>query len=323
MPSRSEIERHGASAERGFVLLVVLSALGLLALVAASFAQIARTHVKAAAAAGESARAEALADAGVQLAILDLVAAREAQAPNRRFPLNAAPVACRIGAEGATLSIAVQDEAGKVDLNIGSEPLLRALIVGVGVEAGEAAVDAILDFRDDDDDRRPAGAERAEYRAAGRSYGPKNAPFLAVEELASVLGLAQVDVDRLRPFVTIYSGQPAIDVAVAPQALIDIVARGIDRGGSTSLASGLAADGAKRAARGAPLPAEFLAASTRRAFSVLSEARTPAGATFVREAVVEFATGRPEAFVIRRWYRAAASTGRHAPNVPSPSLPPC
>jgi general secretion pathway protein K len=299
---------------------VVLSALGLLALVAATFAQIARTHVKTAAAAGESAKAEALADAGVQLAILDLVAAREAQAPNRRFPLDATPLACSIGAEGATLTIAVQDEAGKVDLNIGSESLLRALVLGIDVQAGEAVVDAMLDFRDGDDDRRPAGAERAEYRAAGRSHGPKNAPFVAVEELAGVLGLTQVDLERLRPFVTIYSGQPAIDVAVAPAALIEVLQRGIDRGGMTSPAGGQPFGG-KQAGRGAPLPAEFLAASTRRAFSIHSQARTPAGAIFVREAIVEFTSTRAEAFIVRRWYRGAAAKGGAGP--PSQGLSPC
>ncbi len=308
-----------AGAERGFVLLVVLSALGLLALVAASFAQIARTHVKAAAAAGESARAEAFADAGVQLAILDLVAARESQAPSRRFPLNAAPVACSL-AEGATLTITIQDEAGKVDLNIANEPLLRALILGAGAEAGEAVADAILDFRDADDDRRPAGAERAQYLAAGRTYGPKNAPFLAIEELATVLGMSQADLDRLRPFVTVYSGQPAIDVAVAPGALVDLIARGIERGSM----GGLPPSRALGPGRGAPLPAEFLSASTRRAFSVQSEARTVLGSVFVREAVVEFTSTRAEAFVLRRWHRGTVARGRHPQGESTQGgVPPC
>jgi general secretion pathway protein K len=323
MPQGAETgqERKAPGRQRGFVLLVVLSALGLLAIVAASFAQIARSHVKAVLAAGESARAEALADAGVQLVILDLVGAREAQPSSRRFALDAAPLFCSIGSDGSSLAIAVQDEAGKVDLNMGSEPLLRALVQGLGIGAADAKVDAILDFRDEDDDRRADGAERAEYRAAGRSFGPRNGPFLAIEELAGVLGVAQADADRLRPFVTIYSGLPAIDANVAPQALIDIVARGSDQAGGSRPFGGIATGmGMGRKGPAAPLSAQFLAASTRRAFSVHSEARTPAGARFVREAVVEFVASTPGAYVVRRWHRGSSMLG---PSPAAESLPPC
>lgn len=291
--------------ERGFVLLVVLSVLGLLALVVATFAHITRAHVKAAAAAVESARAEALADAGVNLVILDLITAREAQATDRRFALNAVPVRCAFENGAAMLTIAVQDEAGKVDLNIGSEPVLRALILGAGVGAGEAAVAAIQDFRDADDDRRPSGAERAEYRAAGRAYGPKNAAFLVVEELAGVLGLTQADADRLRPFVTVYSGQTAIDPSVAPAALVDVLSRGVSEGGGLALKAA-AGGGAKSVFGAAPLPDELIMASVRRAFSVRSEAHMPGGAVFVREAIVEMTASRAIPYVVRRWTRGAA-----------------
>jgi len=310
-----------AKGERGFVLLVVLSVLGLLALVVATFAHVTRTHVKAAAASVESGRAEALADAGVNLAILDVIAARETQNASRRFALNAVPVTCSLEKDAATLTIAVHDEAGKVDLNIGSEAILRALVFGVGVKGGEAAVDAILDFRDSDDDRRASGAERAEYRAAGRSHGPKNAAFLVVEELAGVLGLTQADVDRLRPFVTVYSGQGAVDPNVASTALIDVLSRGVQDGSTLSFKS--ASDGGAKFALGggAPLPEELIAASVRKAFSVRSEARMAGGAVFVREAVVELTASRSMPYVVRRWSRGAFPVS--GKDVHGAGLPPC
>src|SRR5262245_46505496 len=83
--------------QRGFVLLVVLSVLGVLAVVAASFAQVARNHMRLAAVASEGARAEALADAGVNIVILDLIAARDSRALPRRFALDATPLSCSIG----------------------------------------------------------------------------------------------------------------------------------------------------------------------------------------------------------------------------------
>jgi general secretion pathway protein K len=304
--------------QRGFALLVVLSALGLLALVAASFAHTARTHIKVAAVAGAGARAEALADAGVSIAILDLIAARASGPGTSRFALDATPLVCSAGS-GTILAIAVQDEAGKVDLNIAGPAMIRALLEGLGVNAGEAAADAILDYRDDDDVRRASGAERAEYLAAGRLYGPRNGPFLAVEELAGVLGLTQADADRLGPFVTIHSGLAGIDARVAPKGLLDALARGLHDGGAESLLDSEAGLGADELS--ATLPPQFRAVSMRRAFSILAQARMAGGATFVREAVVDFNSPRAGDFQLRRWHRGSAPL---AVDLPSPeSLPPC
>jgi general secretion pathway protein K len=319
-PHMDEPTQRSTSRQRGFTLLVVLSMLGLLAVVAASFAQMARNHVRLAAVAGEAARAEALADAGVHLAILDLIAAREGRSSPQRFALDATPFACGMG-DGAAVAIAVQDEAGKVDLNIAREPLIRALVLGLGLAGREAAVDAILDYRDEDDNRRVSGAERPEYAAAGRPHGPRNGSFLAVEELSSVLGLTQADVDRLRPFVTIHSGLDAVDANVAPKALVDVLDRGLSEGGGPGLLDGEAAPSELSAMRqrAALLPPQFLAASTRRAFAIRAEARTANGTVFVRDAIVEFVAPTSQAFILRRWFRGPAPLGAPA----AETLPPC
>ena len=204
--------------DRGFILIVVISALGVLALVAASFAQITSSHVRTAASAVQSAGAEALADAGVQLAILDLVAGQPADASRRRFALDGTAQACEADG-GGVLVISVQDEAGKVDVNAADERLLRALFTALEIPASAAAADAVLDFRDADGDRRPQGAERADYQSAGRPQGPKNAPLNVVDELEQVLGLSAADVASLRPHVTVYSGQSGIAPSLASASL--------------------------------------------------------------------------------------------------------
>ena len=202
----------------------------------------------------------------------------EAQPSSRRFALDAAPLFCSIGSDGSSLAIAVQDEAGKVDLNMEQRTAAARRCLGLGIGAAGAKVDAILDFRDEDDDRRADGAERADTGLpADRSVPATVLP--AIEELAGVLGVAQADADRLRPFVTIYSGLPAIDANVAPQALIDIVARGSDQAGGSRPFGGIAM-GMGRKGPDAPLSAQLLAASTRRAFSVHSGAH--AGRSKVR-----------------------------------------
>ena len=76
-----ENERSGR--ERGFVLIAVLWIAGLLAVLAATFSLSVRTHVRIAANLTGSAAAEALADGGIALAIMDLTATRSDPAARR------------------------------------------------------------------------------------------------------------------------------------------------------------------------------------------------------------------------------------------------
>src|SRR5215510_7070816 len=272
----------GASAARrhegGFVLIVVITVIGLLALAAAGFAQVTRSQVKAAASSVGSSTAQALADAGVQLAILDLVQARQDPSYLRRFAVGEKPFLCEDG-NGRRLAVSISDEAGKVDLNTAGDRLLQALLAGVGAPASQAVADAIMDFRDDDSIKRPQGAEREEYRAAGRS-GPKNAPFSVVEELEQVLGVDSALAARLRPHVTVYTGQPGIDTASASRQLLSILARGL--GNEPTPAEAERQDQSTED-RGAIPPLPFVGAQGRRFFAVHAEAFAQSSA-FAREA---------------------------------------
>ena len=288
--------KHG---DPGFILIVVISAIGLLALVAATFANVTRSHVRLASAAVESAAAEQLADGGVHLAVLDLVAGNQERGRPRRFAIDGGMLDCDAG-NGNWLRISVQDEAGKVDLNAADERLLRALLSGTGIGAPDGpSADRILDFRDVDSVRRPQGAELQEYQAASRSHGPKNAPFAVIEELQQVLGFSAADVLRLRPHVTVYSAQSAIDPSSASHELIGILTRGYSQlvpaaGDETTAVSERELPG--------QLPAALAAASGRRFFTVRSQAHA-GRAIFVREAVVEISSSRTRPFTFLRWRR--------------------
>jgi general secretion pathway protein K len=298
----AQAPRSCGSREAGFILIIVISALGLLALVAANFAGITRSHIRAASATVQSAAAEQLADAGMHLAVLDLVTARLDAGQRRRFAINGAVSDCDAGG-GTLLRISLQDEAGKVDLNAADERLLRALLSGSGISAGGGpAIDRILDFRDVDSVRRPDGAERAEYAAASRQQGPKNEPFAVIEELHQVLGFSAVDVALLRPHVTVYARERLIDPTVASAELIGILARGF-----SELATMPRKGGAIELESEPPdrLPAALAGAAGRRVFSVHAEGHV-GRAVFVREAVVEVSGSRTKPFSFLRWHRGLA-----------------
>jgi type II secretory pathway component PulK len=75
-------------------------------------------------------------------------------------------------------------------VNHASDAALRRFFTSVGLPAtaADSLVDAVLDWRDADDDPRVGGAERRWYETAGR-LPPRNADIASDEELATIRGL--------------------------------------------------------------------------------------------------------------------------------------
>lgn len=303
--------------ERGFALVTVLWIAGLLAMMTAGLSVSVRTHVRVVANVTESAKAEALADAGAALAVMDLMAARGSGEHRRRFPADGQAVACSIPGEG-TLAIAVSDEAAKIDVNSAGIPLMRALLAGLGLPPEKAAqlAEAIFDFRDADDDRKPNGAESAEYRAAGLGWLPKNGPLQSLEELGQVYGVTPTLLARMRSYLSVYSGLEGVDASIAHADLIALLRSGIERSGGSL--GGLAEFNESIA-----LPAMFVVASPQRFFGVRIEARSSAGAVFVREAVLDAGSRQSLDYSFLRWTRGASFADALGGNFNDRSLPIC
>ncbi len=297
--------------ESGFALVIVLWIAALLALAATALGLSSRTHISISRNAVAADRAEMLADAGLMLVMRDLMrgggqagaAGLDAGRPGpARFVPGAAAVACRLP-DGELLLLTLADEGGKVDLNQASPELLRALFVGLELPEARAraAADAIADFRDADDTRRPDGAEADDYRAAGSSGGPKNAAFASIAELAFVLGIDDRLAARLAPFVTVHSASSGIDARQAPAGLVDILARGGEASGNTTTLA-RQADGADR------LPAAFASPATGRAFTIVAEVTLPSGLRMARQALVVVQRGAARASDLERAQRDPSIT---------------
>jgi general secretion pathway protein K len=302
-----------AGKDRGFVLVLVIFVTALIALLALAFSASVRSHMRLAAAAIQGAKAEALADAGVQLAVLSVVAGPQGAARNRRFPIDGSPVSCAIDDQSFVV-LRTQDAGGRVSINLAGERMLLALFIGAGAsrEAASRATDLILDYRDPDSNRRVNGAERPEYIAAGRPQGPKNAPFDTIEELDQVLGLDPALIAAVLPFITVHSQTAGLDPRAAVPELAASLARGIaelpSRQGPALTDPGI-------------VPAEFVVGSPQRVFSIVAEGRLDNGAVFVRETVVELQSTRAAVPLYRMWKRGTVSGSQAA--VQPGSLPPC
>jgi general secretion pathway protein K len=269
--------------ERGIALVVVLWTLALLGLIAASFLRDTRTETSLIRNLVENAKAEALADAGIQRAMLGLLDPDEETV----WRANGSQYELVLG--DGQVQITLQDEAGKIDLNRGVDDELRALLESAGVRGDEARglVAAIADFRDRDDERRPGGAEDADYAAAGLRFGAKDAPFESVEELLQVLGMTRELYERVAPNITVYSGRRHVDLAAAPTAVLQILPNLTPQQVHDIL---LARQAGTDPGRSRP-----------DAVTVLAKAETANGGTFIREAVL-WRTGDPyQLFKILRW----------------------
>jgi general secretion pathway protein K len=202
--------------ERGLALIAVLWGLVLLAAIAASVTVASRTETRLARNLVANAEAQALAEAGVNRAVLGLATAD----PERQLRVDGTSYRLVFG--GGEVFLTIRDEGGKIDLNRAPDSVLRGLFatVGVGPDESAALVDAIVDYRDANDARRLNGAEDSDYRRTDRSYGAKDQPFEAVDELLHVLGMTPELYEQVAPALTVHSRRRRVDPATAPALVL-------------------------------------------------------------------------------------------------------
>jgi general secretion pathway protein K len=198
---------------RGFIVVAVLwilAALSALVLVYLSF--VTNTAVVVAGST-DRIRTEAMVTAGVELTALQLTGSSEAGRPTSGT-FNAWVGTGRV-------FVTFRSEAARIDLNAAPKGLLSGLMIGLGVGPSNAAsyADRILAWRaptelGDDD------PENSFYRTSGVPYLPRHAPFPAAEELWLVRGIPPAVIERMLPFVTVFSSVASVNVAdAAPQVL--------------------------------------------------------------------------------------------------------
>lgn len=288
---------------RGIAFVLVLWVIAMLAILLGSFSLVARTENLQSRHLFDTTQARYAAEAGLNLAVYEL----RKQDPAERWIGDGRPYRFAYG--DAEIEVSITDDSGKIDINAAANnpDLLTNLFAtrGVPLDKAQALADAIEDWIDPDDDTRPNGAEIAQYKAAGLSYGPKNAPFDTVSELQQVLGMTYDLYEKIEPGITIYSGRsnpsaafanPVALQALYPDASPEQIQQFIQALQSQQPGTGgqpvIAPDGSPVVAGGGGLT-----------YSVKSRAKLPNGASTVLDATIRMGgvstAGRP--FVILRW----------------------
>ena len=279
----------------GFALVSVIWAIGLIAILFATYIATARYRLVEATHLLERARAEGLAQAAVNLGLLDLLEKRSHAGSSGRGRWNGSSVHCTLG--GSRMRILVTDEGGKIDLNNATQDLLAAVIGRVSPDRGTTAliVGEIMN-------RREVAAEA--QRARGLAH-PDAPTFRTLFELDQLPGMNRSLLQTLRPMLTVHSGSAGFDPQVAPPAILATLGTG---GRSIS-----------RAEAAGSLPASYLATSPSKVFQISGEVVTGSGTLLSQEAIVEFSAEAPYEYTIREW-----RTGGRSVFTPDRSaVPPC
>lgn len=300
-PDRGNHRFGRSGGQRGVALVFALWLVVLLSMIGGSHARNVRLDTNLASNHVSSAKAKLLAGSGVSRAILELFVADSAL--QWRFD----GTEYRLESTEGKLRIRIRNAEGLVDLNAASSQVLAALLrtQQIDEETQVALLDAILDWRDKDDLRRLHGAEDRDYRFAGLPYGTPDREFAMLDELRYVLGMGPDLFERIRPYLTLYSGKSGVNPQYAPPDLLASL-----NGGDVDGTGGLGVDEPDEADLDIvpgddTLSAPLVNTATSRVFHITVDAEITSGAAAALEVVVNTATANGKPYSILSWREVA------------------
>jgi general secretion pathway protein K len=196
----------------GFILIAVLWILGALSVLASIYAVYVINTASAFAVYDDHLKAEALVSAALELTAYRQQTAKAQSRPSHgRFEF-------RLGR--ASVTVEYQSEAARIDLNKAPKQLLAGLFValGAGLDDAYGYADRIIGWRTAPS--KDQDSEALAYRMARVGYQPRGAAFPHVNELSLVRDLPMPIVERVLPFVTVYSGRARVNIFDAAPEVI-------------------------------------------------------------------------------------------------------
>jgi general secretion pathway protein K len=274
---------RAAARARGVALVLVLWAVALLTVIASSFAFTSRTETLLARTQIASVRAQVLANAGIERALYELF--KPASDPER-WKLDGRTYPWDF--DGVSVGISIRDESAKINLNRAPEALVKGLLKNAGLNDEDVArlADAIADWRDSDDFRRPNGAEARDYEAAGRNYKPANAPFETIDELRLVLNMTPELFKKLSGLLTVYSSREGFNsLSASPEVLYSIP--DVNREAVAQYVAQRERERAENQPVAPFAPALPYASTNIAVYNIAARAETEDGSVFIRESSVQ------------------------------------
>jgi general secretion pathway protein K len=287
--ARSAIVRS----DEGWALASVLWAVTMLSLMAAATQELTIAAHRTERRAWDG----AVANATFQTGLTRAVAGISAPKPEDRWPVDGQRRDVAI--EGVNVRIAIQDEAGRYDLNAVDGSILNLLFQNAGLDADSAAKlrDAVIDWRSSAAGHQLNGATDSDYAAAGLPYRPRHGAFQSVNEVQLVLGMSPKLFREVRAALTVYTKHTTIDPAYATEpALIAYFNGDRDKAAAALETRRTEPQGLSGAAGSAPSGALKLGTSHNGQVFEISEEAIISGHHFHRTVIVEFTGASPRPY---------------------------
>ncbi len=197
--------------QAGYAVLAAMLAAACFALLAAQVVSTSRSAVQSANAEVVRAKLEAAADAGLAMALDGL----SSEDPVARWDIDGR--SRRENFEGADLTITVEDERGKVPINLITPAQARSLFEHLGAEPSEldGLVEAFLDARD------PSRTVRTP--SANAAVAPPEQGFATISDLAQVPGVTPAMFAAMAPSVTVSADDAAFDSRTATPLALEVM----------------------------------------------------------------------------------------------------
>jgi len=199
--------------QKGVALVFVLMFIALLSIMAAGFSTSMRNDAALVNNLKTGIQAKAINNAGIAYAKYMLTAPQL----KSRWKADGRPYT--INFDGQKLTIIIQDEAGKFDINSLKIDQLEYILDQLleDAELSQKLAHRIVDWRDADDIEQEHGAETSE------NYTPANRPFKNLRELIQVQGITENIYQQLKPYLTVQTHQQKIGLSVAPEYILKLL----------------------------------------------------------------------------------------------------
>lgn len=124
--------------------------------------------------------------------------------------------------EAGNTAYGLTDEERKININRVTHEVLKnifEIIADTTLQDASDIADAIIDWRDENDEPRDNGAEERYYSVLNPPYPCKNGDFEILEELLLVKGMTQEIFDKIKDRITIYS-DGAVNINTADKLVL-------------------------------------------------------------------------------------------------------
>jgi general secretion pathway protein K len=194
---------------RGMILIVVLWAIAMMTVIVVALSAFSQKSLVHAGVETDRLRTEMALEAGIDIGAA-MILARKAE--DRVF-LDGSAVVTDIGGQ-RLVEIAVMDAEGLVDINRADRKLIEALAASVDPAGAVAVVEGIMKLRLARPSKKP---ERPEQQQ------PPPPAFFSTAQLYALEGADAAIVDKLLPFISLYSVEGKINPMAAPVEVMQLI----------------------------------------------------------------------------------------------------